>query len=85
MYINTKLLQQFGCYCTGSYASDGFTSGGTSATPVITKTVFFIKGVICVSRAVVGCDITVIAGTLIGVEYDQRNGCTCSLALEDAG
>ena len=37
------------------------------------------------SRTVIGCDIAIVAGALIGVEYDQRDRCTGRFALKDSG
>ena len=68
---DAKLIQNFDCDRTGCHTSDCFTAGGTATTAVISETIFHIKGVISMSRTIIGCNFTVILGLLVFIIYNK--------------
>ena len=71
MDINAECLQQLGCDRTCSYTSDRFTAGRTAAAAIVAKTVLGVKRIVCVPGTVIGSNIAVIAGTLVGIKYNE--------------
>lgn len=60
-------------------------AGGTSAAAIVAEPVFFLKGIIRMTRAETGSDIGIIPGSLVRVPDDHGDRCSCSLSLEDTG
>ena len=82
---NSKAFKELCCYSTCCHSSNGLSSGRTSAAPVITKAILFIKGIICMARTVYIHDIAVITGALVCVADHNRDWCSCCFSLKNTG
>ena len=77
---NAKCGKQFRCDSSGRHTANGFSTGGTSTSPVVTETVFFIKSVVGMSWTVIGSNFRIITGTLGSVSYQHGNWCSGGFA-----
>ena len=82
---NAETVQDF--YRDGACGdtADRLTAGRTSSAAVIPEAIFLIEGIICVSRAIIRSDLSVVAGTLAGIAYDHGDRCSGGPAFENAG
>ena len=84
-YGNTHLFQNLCSNSSGRHTPDGLTTGRTATTPIIPKTVFGIKAVICMAGTVILCNLAVICGDLGGIADHQGDGSTGGLSVKDTG
>ena len=82
---NTQSFQKLYGNCSRRHSSNGFSSGGTPAAPVIPESIFGIKGKICMSRTVRVSNISVIPGSLIHISYHERNRSSGCLSFKYSG
>ena len=72
-YLNVQGFQQLCRDSARCHASDRLTSRRTSAAPVIPESIFFIEGIIRMSRTVIAGDLAVILRMLILIPHQHRN------------
>ena len=82
---NAKCGKQFRCDSSGRHTANGFPTGGTSTSPVVTETVFFIKSVVGMSWTVIGSNFRIITGTLGSVSYQHGNWRSGGFAFKNTG
>ena len=81
--MNSECFKNPAGNCTAGNPSDGFTPGSTSATAIVTHSVFLVEGIISMSGAVTVFDLAVIMRTLVSVAYDKRNRCSGCISFKD--
>lgn len=70
---------------SGGNTADGFPAGGTAASPVIPEAIFCVKGVVRVSRTIIGSNFTVIPGTLGSIGNHQTDRGSRGPSFKDTG
>lgn len=80
-----KLFQKLGSDSACGYPAYGLPAGRAPAAPVITEAVFDVKAVIRMAGPVAPGDLTVIPGSLVGIEYDHGQRGPGGTSLKDAG
>ena len=83
--MDPKLIQHLGSDGSGGNPPDGLPAGGASSAAIVAESVFGIKGIVGMSRAVAVLDLPVIPGTLVLVTHHERDGSTGGAPFEHAG
>ena len=67
--LNSQCPKHFQCHSTSGNTSDRLPTGGTATTAIISKSIFLIKRIVCVPRAIVGCNLRIIRRPLCFIVY----------------